>query len=267
MKYNYLQWLRRILAASVFLLFILAFVFGSLPINSFAHYQVGPALLAGNLLFLGLVFMLTLCLGRVYCSCVCPLGIGQDFLGRILKKSCRKPLPGHLFLRVCLLVLFACSFFGGFLTIYGLLDPYSIFGRISVSLFAPVFSFFKNILVETSDSLGSDLSATDEVLFPEWGVFFIAIGSFMLLIFLVWKFGRAWCNYCPVGTVLGLIGSKSLLRIHLFPEKCVGCKRCEKICKSGCINIEKKEIDNTRCVVCQNCVEKCPKGAIKYGKK
>lgn len=266
MKYASLLRLRRIFAAVVFLLFLMAFVLGSLPIDGIARYQIGPALLAGNLLFLAIIIVLTLCLGRVYCACLCPLGIGQDALGRVIKKPSRKPLPRHWPVRVFILVLFAIAFFGGFLTLYGLLDPYSIFGRLSASLFAPVISFIKNIFANVSEYFGIEFPASQEVIIAEWPIFLISFATFLLLFFLVWKFGRAWCNYCPIGTALGLLGGKSLFRIRLDPEKCVGCKRCEKKCKTGCINIQKKEVDTDRCIVCQTCIEECPRDAIRYGK-
>ena len=41
------------------------------------QWQVLPDLLAGNLLVIAVIIVLTLLLGRIYCSVLCPLGISQ----------------------------------------------------------------------------------------------------------------------------------------------------------------------------------------------
>lgn len=57
------------------------------PLHVLAHIQFIPALLAGNLIIVALLVLLTLYFGRVYCSVICPLGLMQDVLGRLGKKK------------------------------------------------------------------------------------------------------------------------------------------------------------------------------------
>ena len=63
-----------------------------------AKIQFWPALLALNVgVVVGLV-ILTLLLGRVYCSVICPLGVLQDIISWFASK--RKEIPLFLFSRV-----------------------------------------------------------------------------------------------------------------------------------------------------------------------
>lgn len=265
MKKGSLIWLRRLLAAVVFGAFFLAFAFNIMPLPQLAHYQIGPALLAGGLAFLGAAAIITLCLGRVYCAAFCPLGIGQDLLGRIFRKNRHKPLPQYVWLRITILAVFVAALLCGFLFIYALLDPYSSFGRIVGAIFAPLAQFINNLLALGAEALGSSAFIRHEVRFAGWPAFLAGLATLIALVFLIWKLGRVWCNYCPVGTILGFLGRKSLCRIQLNQEKCVGCHRCEKVCKTGCIDIKNGAVDGSRCVVCQNCTQVCPAEAITYG--
>lgn len=264
---NGLLWLRRSVAAAVFGVFFLAFACNVMPFPELAHYQIGPAILGGGFVFLAVAAIATLCLGRVYCAAFCPLGVTQDILGRVFKKNRARPLPGHIAARVAILALSIAALACGFLFIYGLLDPYSAFGRIAGAIFAPLIQAINNILALAADAAGSSAFTAREIHFAGWPAFIAGLAMLGLLAILVWKLGRAWCNYCPVGTALGFLGRKSLFRIRLNQEKCVGCRRCEKICKTGCIDIKKGVVDGARCVVCQNCVEICPKEALTYGYK
>ncbi|MDD5889998.1 MAG: 4Fe-4S binding protein [Ruminococcus sp.] len=44
-------------------------------------------------------------------------------------------------------------------------------------------------------------------------------------------------------------------------DKCIKCKKCEKICPQKCIN--DFTINQTHCLHCGLCYEKCPVDAIK----
>ncbi|MDE5832553.1 MAG: 4Fe-4S binding protein [Desulfovibrio sp.] len=266
MKKNWLLWTRRGVATVVFALFFLAFVAGIAPIPELARFQVGPALVAGSVIFLGAILILTLLFGRAYCAALCPLGITQDILGALFGKTKREPYPNYFWLRMLVLVAFIATLATGNLFVFGLLDPYSAFGRVGRSLFAPIFDLGINIMALGGDIAGFPLLARRETPFAGLPAFLAAFVTFAALVFFVWKWGRVWCDYCPVGSALGYLGKKSFLRTRLNRDKCVKCRRCEKVCSSGCVNINNGGIDNTRCVVCQKCVAACPTKALTYGK-
>jgi ferredoxin len=47
-------------------------------------------------------------------------------------------------------------------------------------------------------------------------------------------------------------------------DSCNGCLACVQKCKSQCIDIPNKVVDETRCVACLNCMQTCKRGAISY---
>lgn len=58
-------------------------------------------------------------------------------------------------------------------------------------------------------------------------------------------------------------------KLNFFPEKCSGCKLCEKDCPSNAIQIRKvgekqfeADIDLGKCIYCGQCVDSCLKQAL-----
>lgn len=80
--------------------------------------------------------------------------------------------------------------------------------------------------------------------------------------------GRRYCNtVCPVGTLLGMVSSNSLMHIDINTDRCVNCRKCEHVCKSSCIDLNDHVADMSRCVVCFNCIDACEHDAIHYTRR
>ena len=181
-----------------------------------------------------LIFLagLTLIFGRIYCSLICPLGILQEIAGiikgKIKKNNCPpgKNFPLKYFIAAAVWGIFA----GGSAVAIRYIDPYSLFS----SAFSGVAAGICLILV--------------------------------ILAAVTWK-NRIFCtNFCPAGTVLGLLAKISFNKIYMSQD-CVSCGLCEKNCPAGAINAKEKAVDNEICLKCLKCVSICPKGAMKYGRK
>lgn len=75
---------------------------------------------------------------------------------------------------------------------------------------------------------------------------------------------RAWCSFCPMGTLQGAIGTrKYLLGIS---DECTECGLCEKVCPVGTCASAFKDVGQVRsvdCLKCPECVVKCPVNALK----
>ena len=233
-----------------------------------AKVQFLPAVMALNAGVIIALVLLTLIFGRVYCSVICPLGVMQDimaWMGKRQKKNRYSYSPAKSWLRYGVLVLFIVAMVAGIGSFVALLAPYSSYGRIASSLFAPVYGWINNLLALLAERADSYAFYETDVWLRSLPTFIIAVVTFVLLFVLAWRNGRTYCNtICPVGTVLGFLSRFSWLRPVIDTEKCVSCRKCERNCKASCIDIAHHKIDYSRCVACMDCIGNCPKDAISY---
>ena len=237
-----------------------------------AKVQLLPALLAANFVVVAILTLLTLLLGRVYCSVICPLGVMQDIFGAAGKKAKKNRYswsPALTWMRWLLLLVFAGAMIaGGSLLLHKatlLIAPYSTFGRIVQSLFAPLWQLGNNALAYFAERIDSYAFYTVDVWFKGAATMISAAVTLVVIGVLAWRNGRTWCNtVCPVGTVLGWLSKWSFMKIVIDTEKCNGCGLCARNCKAACINSKEHKIDYSRCVACMDCIGKCRQGAIFY---
>ncbi|MDR0796483.1 MAG: 4Fe-4S binding protein [Tannerella sp.] len=233
-----------------------------------AKLQFLPAILALNIGIIALLVVLTLLLGRVYCSVICPLGIFQDIVARIGRRGKKLPYtfsPAKSWLRYGVLALFIISLIAGVSAIVSLLDPYGAYGRMANHLFLPVWLWGNNLLALIAERADNYTFYTVDVWIKSLPTFIIAMITFVVVVFLAWRNGRTYCNaICPVGTFLGLISRFSFFQIRIDEQKCKKCNLCARSCKASCIDFKETRVDNSRCVTCMNCIEKCNNHAIDY---
>ena len=208
---------------------------------SLARWQLVPSVLgtlsgaAVSVVILGVLLLLTLLFGRVYCSFICPLGILQDIVFRI-----RRWLAPKRFLKFSRPV------------------PWMRYGVLAW----PAAIWSNNLLA--ADSSSADLVQMDY--FPAAFPVLLASAGMLGLVAVMsaWK-GRLYCNtVCPVGTFLGLLSRISLFRLGFDPASCKKCGKCVKSCKAQCLNLKEYKIDSSRCVACYDCVRSCSEGGIRY---
>lgn len=185
--------------------------------------------------------IITLLLGRVYCSVACPLGTLQDIASWLDKRIQNRGkgnyhfMPGDWRLRgITLLLVAVCSSDRRSTYVAHYSDPLTLFMQ-------------------------------------DAGIAYLALGNVVAIVitlavlFLAWRGGRTFCNtVCPIGTTLGAVSQFSLMQLDINPDLCVGCGACERECKSSCVNALQHTIDHSRCVMCMNCAAACPNDAIKY---
>lgn len=218
------------------------------------------------------IIIITLLFGRVYCSSVCPLGTLQDIIiyfnkrGR-KKKRIFKYLKPKSLIRYTILIVTLLVIVSGSLLLLNLLDPYSLFGKISHNLFRPPVIWVNNLLAKILESYGSYFIYPFGIKHYNLMSILFAFVMFGFIFWLAIKYGRLYCNIvCPVGTVLGIISGVSLFRINLDENKCSQCGVCSYVCKSGCIDYENVSVDLSRCVNCFNCLIVCPENGITYSR-
>lgn len=231
-----------------------------------AKVQLLPAVLALNVGVVAALLVVTLLVGRVYCSVICPLGVMQDcfsWLGGKAKRNRFHYAKGHTVLRIICLVLFVLLMVFGLNGIAILVAPYSAYGRIASNLFQPVYMWLNNLCAYFAERAGSYAFYSVDVWVKSGVVLAIAAVTFVVIGFLSFKWGRLWCNtICPVGTVLGFFARFAIFKPVINTDKCNGCTRCARNCKAMCINPETHTIDYSRCVGCMDCLTNCKQGAI-----
>lgn len=267
--------LRKIrIAVSVVLLTLITFFFidfaGLTPQNGFlTRIQFVPALLALNITVLLCLFAVTFLFGRVYCSFICPLGIWQDvvnwFAGRVNRRKKYKFRKAKTILRYSMLAAVIVAFLSGMTFLLGLLDPYSMYARISVNVFKPVYLEANNLIAALLEKFDNYTLYYVDVAVRSVLSFCVAVVSLLVVSWLSFKYGRLYCNtICPVGTFLGVISKYSLFKIRIDENKCNSCGLCATKCKASCINSKEHQIDYSRCVDCFDCLDACKQKALSY---
>ena len=211
------------------------------------------ALCMGALLFW---LCVTAFAGRFYCSTVCPIGTLSDLfmhlrreLGKLFPKRFGRPFrwkePNKG--RYHIMALYYICLVIGIVAVPFVMEPWNIV-RNAASTFDP------NAVATTWSVLGAGMLVG------------IIAGCAMLLIVAVWGFfcGRDYCNIiCPLGQTMALFDRFEMTHIEFDPDKCIGCLKCEDVCRSSCIKVTERRVDNSRCVRCLDCICTCPNNAIR----
>ena len=145
-----------------------------------------------------IVLLLTPLVGRLFCECLCPLGVIQTAVNWLfhpkthVRRVCTR-LPetkAQLTVRWTVFALAVVLALAGFGAVAWLVTPYSIYGK-ALTLFWPGVALFAAVIV------------------------LAAFGK-----------GRICCNWvCPAGTLFNLLSRKSVCA-HKVGKGCANCKAC-----------------------------------------
>ena len=268
MKILTLQNIRRIYSVFFFVLFLIlvaitdfrnmkgyeAALFLELdPLVAFASFLTSWTVYKGLILSL-IVIVITLIFGRVFCSWICPMGILNQWVSHLFNK--RRPVDDY---RVnAYRPLFRLKYY--ILTVILVL---AIFGSLQVGLLDPIALISRSFAVSVFPALhyaGGHFYIKQPVFYG---------GTFLAVIFIIILFSnrflsRFWCRVlCPLGAFLGIVSSRTIMRIHRDVEKCTDCQKCLRYCHGGCD--PHLELRAGECHGCMNCIEDCPEDAIHYG--
>lgn len=246
----------RIFLATLFFIGAVAYLAISPTVHPVAKVvekvQIVPSLIATGM---GAIFMwivLTFLFGRVYCSTVCPVGTLQDIFIRLRRyvKPLSRPYsyrPAHPIRYHILIVYMVCL----------------LIGVGAVSFWIEPWNIMRNICGSFNPSAEREIWLTFGV-GVSTGVI-AGIVSALLIILCALLTGRGFCNtVCPVGTALGCFHDNTLFHVEIDPDKCINCMKCEEICRSQCVKVVGRVVDNSRCVRCFDCLKVCPNDAIRF---
>lgn len=249
-----LRVIRIILAAIFFIGAVLYFAVGRAihPALGFVKdVQIIPSSIASCLGVVIVWLVVTLLLGRVYCATVCPVGTLQDIFrhGRRLIRPLNKPFsyrPGSK-MRYYILGIYIFCIIAGVAAVPFWIEPWSIIRNISGDLHP---SAEKVEWIRLGVGVATGVIA--------------GVVSALLLLIVALITGRGFCtDICPIGTALGCLSNYTLYHIEIDPDRCIGCMKCEDVCRSQCIKVTSRLVDNSRCVRCFDCGHVCPNDAIR----
>ncbi len=245
-----------------------------------AKLQFLPAVLALNVVVIVGLVVLTLLVGRIYCSVICPLGVMQDIIAwvskrKLFRKNKKAKLankysysPTKRVLRALVLLLFLILMIAGLNSLAIFLAPYSAYGRIATNLMQPLYLWANNGLAAIAEHYDSYAFYSVDVWMRSGISLAVAAGTLLIVGILAWRGGRTYCNtICPVGTVLGYVSHFSLFGPVFDEDKCNGCGLCARNCKASCIDAKNHHVDMTRCVTCGDCMLACSQHAVTFGNR
>jgi polyferredoxin len=280
MGFRFLKWARVVVSLIFFLLIGFLFIdfgntFSADLMNGILFFQFIPSMLKFiNIVAIAvagfiIVMILTVLFGRVYCSYLCPLGTLQDLIrvvsNRFKKRKRFRYRPPKNLLRYGFLGLTLLFLFFGSLIFINLLDPYSLFGKIISNLARPLYYTINNTGVWILEQFEVYTLFKVELKAYSWVSFGYSTAMLGLISWLVYKYGRLYCNtICPVGTFLGIVSRISVFKIRLDESMCDSCGICGSNCKAQCIDTQNKSVDFSRCVGCMNCLTACPSSGVKF---
>lgn len=245
----------RIILAALFFLGAVAYLAIGFPVRHALKFvelfQIIPSSISFSLGAIIVWFVITLFLGRVYCSTVCPVGTLQDIFskGRKLIKPLNKPFsfrPGSK-MRFYILGAYIFCVIAAVAAVPFWIEPWSIMRNICGDIHPSA---------EKIEWVRMGIGIT-------YGIIAGVVSAILLLIVALLT-GRGFCtDICPVGTALGCLSNYTLYHIEIDPDRCINCMKCEDICPSQCIKVVNRYVDNSRCVRCFDCGHVCPNDAIR----
>lgn len=181
--------------------------------------------------FFILMIISILILGKLWCGYVCPFGFFQDILTIIRQKFKIHPIiiPSKYKPLVKLIKwgLLVCLLFG-----------------IGFCKLCPV----KYIMLPLAGS------------FPGFNLMGIIIAGVVVGISFMKE--SAFCEVCPLGTVLGLFNKVSGVRIKKKGSACTHCRACYEVCPMEIESIyqlrNKEDVSHPDCIYCMRCLDACP---------
>lgn len=171
-----------------------------------------------------------------------------------------------VFLSILVISPFRGRWFCGNLCPRGSFNDFWI-GRISRHV--PIPRFFRSMLLRVPVFIAlmgfmiSRILATQGMV-DKVGMVFVTmclLTTSISILFGVTLSPRAWCTFCPMGTLQRYLG-RGKYQLKLDRDLCIDCGKCKTVCP---MQLDVNEIaDKPDCIKCGRCVEACPKGALRF---
>ena len=182
-----------------------------------------------------IVFALTVFLGPVFCSWICPLGSIQEWFGKLGKKIFKRRFNRMIPYKVDRILRYL-----RYLMLGWVLYMTAVTGTLVFSDIDPYFALFNFWRSEVA--IG--------------GVIILAV---VLVLSLIVE--RPFCKYaCPYGAVLGVFNLFRIFKIRRRPSTCIDCKACDRSCPMNIPVSTSGAVRDHQCISCLKCTSEqvCP---------
>jgi len=205
-------------------------------------FGASDRIVAGDVIFFGILFLTAFLGGRLYCGWICPAGACQEFTFKINNKPLNNKWNWIKFIPFI-------PWFAFFIIIIFL-----------VSGFKEIDFFYKKAFGVSLIGLG------------EWIMYF---GTVAIVVIPSIIKGKRWlCHYLcwvsPFMIVGGIIRDFfriPSIRLRTIPTECNNCGLCSKVCTMSLPVMEMVKqggINHNECILCSTCVDSCKKSAIRF---
>lgn len=208
------------------------------PLEGLESLLITRAFYLPSLVGMLIPVLLASCLGRVFCSWLCPVSFILE-----LAEQVRKKLSPKRFLFNGLVVAKRVLWF-------------TLIAEILASLIlgAPLFVF-----LSPPGLVGRELMML---------VFFhkLALEGVTLIVVIALELftRRCFCrSFCPLGALLALLGTRRRLRVVRREQSCTSCRICDYSCPMG-IRPSLGESAGAYCWNCGECVDSCRHGSLNF---
>lgn len=202
---------------------------------------------------LGLLALMGVLFGRLFCGLLCPFGFFQDLLHRVPLPKLKIPRRPDRIMR-----------FGKHLVLIFLVlllplmmaDPYGSTVPYFCKYLCPAGTLEGGIPLITANP---PLQAAVGWLFAWKLLVLVAVALLSMILY------RPFCKYlCPLGAFYGLFNRFSFYRYYIDPGRCTDCGVCSRACPMDVSPA--KTPNHVECIRCGLCGDKCPQTAIRTGR-
>jgi MauM/NapG family ferredoxin protein len=215
------------------------------------------------------VVFLSLIAGRAFCGWICPLGTIFDLMGKLRRGTNRDPrwlLSKRAIPLFSLGLVLSSALFG--LSLIGWMDPLVILTRSVALILEPWImdsgAFVLRILRPLAQKLDWFWLWEAQISPPRFWLTGLSLAWMGTILCISVVVTRLWCRaFCPLGGMLGLLGSKAPIS-RKVTDSCTECGACQRVCPSGAIGDDPRASFRFRCIACLRCQEVCPVDAIYF---
>jgi ferredoxin len=195
-----------------------------------------PKLHESTFIITGIILLISLLFGSVFCGWICPLGTIQEWIGKIGRKLFKKKYNNFISPSIHKILSF-----GPFIILALVLYTTISTAKLAFLDFDPYYALFS--------------FWTGEVALYSILILVVILGASLFI-------ERPWCQYlCPFGIILGFTNKFRLFNLKRNTDTCISCKLCDKNCPMNLNISTSTKISSIKCISCMECTSEntCPK--------